>query len=103
MSRALMHQRVPGNHAPATGQEDRRKGLGRMAQGKGQEPFTGMWLSGLLGPDGRLAPHGSGDHEIIVGSGGESFTQGGYPYREEECGNRSLTWSGVPQDFMGGE
>ncbi len=76
MGRGLLHQGVPGNHAAAAGQQDGGNDLARMPEDERQGALAGADLL-RFGPDGRFPPNRRGQHEIVIRSGGKSFTQGG--------------------------
>jgi hypothetical protein len=76
MGRALLHQGIPGDHAAAAGQQDGGNDLARVPEDEGQGALAGADLL-RFGPDGGFPPNRRGQYEIVIGSGGKSFTQGG--------------------------
>ena len=82
MAAALQRERVPGDGAPTSGQEQGSKDLPRMVEDEGGCPLGHARLALRLGGTllrrsyRRLAPHHGGEIQIVIRLVGKSFTQG---------------------------
>lgn len=80
MTGALQRQRIPGDGAPAAGQEESGQNLARVAEDESQSPLAGAGRPlglgrALLRLCRRLPPHDGRQIEVIVRLINKSFTQ----------------------------